>query len=170
MAENDSSLYSSDVASFRSKNLCGVSIPAMYSSTLYLHCRNSRSIHPDTSPLPSDLRRVDQIFQDLVVHIGQRAAARPLLLHTRIARRLAQHSALRNEYNMTVRKLLLQFSCQPASHEPSCHHNQCKQPTLPGSCGKPSIGEPAQISQLPFCYRGHQLRGRQKIGELEAQS
>ena len=45
--------------------------------------------------------------------VGERAAAGPLLLDAGVAGRFAQHPALCNEHNMTVREFLFKFSGQP---------------------------------------------------------
>jgi len=46
------------------------------------------------------------------VDVGKCTVARPLLLDAGGTGRFAQHPALRNENNMTVRELLLQFPCE----------------------------------------------------------
>jgi hypothetical protein len=117
--ENESSLYSSDVASFESRYLSDPNPSAPFDSnppeTGYIHFQQFGTIHSNTRPLANNLSGVDKILKDLFVHIRERTAARPLLLDSRIACRLAQHSALGDKNNMAIGKLLLQLSCQPVS-------------------------------------------------------
>ena len=74
-----------------------------------------------------------QVLEDLLVDIGEGAAARPLLLDTRGASRLAQHPALGNKYDVTIREFLLQLTGKPvyAAHLLSAQPVPCHLRAIP---------------------------------------
>jgi len=77
-----------------------------------------RSIDGDSCPLANDFGRVDQVFEDLLVHRREGSATRTLLLDAGSARRLAQHPALSDEDDVPVGELLLQLTGQPLLNLP----------------------------------------------------
>lgn len=79
----------------------------------HLHLERFRAINGDSSSLANDLSGVDQIFQDLLVHVGQRPVARALLLDTRCPCGFSQHPALGNKHDVTFRELFLQLPREP---------------------------------------------------------
>jgi hypothetical protein len=80
---------------------------------MYSHFQQLRTIDANTSALSNDVGRIDQVLEDLLVHIRQRARPRSLLPHTRVSSRFGKRAPLGDEHDMAIRKLLLQLSCQP---------------------------------------------------------
>jgi len=78
---------------------------------MYPHFQQLRPIDADTSALPNDLRGIDQVFEDLIMNIGQSAGPRSLLLDTRVTSGLGKRASLGDKDDMTFRKLLLQLPC-----------------------------------------------------------
>ena len=67
-----------------------------------LHFQQFGAIGGHTSPLSNNLSGVNEIFQDLLMHIRKGAASRSLLLDTRRTGWFAQHPTLSDEDNMSV--------------------------------------------------------------------
>ena len=111
---NESSLYSSDVASFESRKLqTGISFAILAPHfARHVHFQGLGAVDGNPCPLAHNLSRENEVLEDLLVHAGESAAARPLLLDTRGAGGLAQHPALCNKDNMAVRELLLELTGQ----------------------------------------------------------
>ena len=73
----------------------------------------SSAIEPDSDPLADDLRRVNEVVENRVVHSQQRARPRAFLLQlVHFSRRLGQHTALGNEHHVATGELLLQLADQ----------------------------------------------------------
>jgi hypothetical protein len=112
-------LYSSDVASFASKNLCARrhQLGAPYrrhrisgNAQADVHLQQLAAVDGDPRPLADDLGREDEVLEQLGVHVRERARTRALLLDARVARRLGQHPALADEHDVSLRELLLEFA------------------------------------------------------------
>lgn len=84
--ENESTLYSNDVASFESNSLYTSVQPKIAKQSasvkwVYdLHFQQFGAVNSNTSSFPDNLSWVNNIFQDLLVDICQSAATRSLLL------------------------------------------------------------------------------------------
>ena len=64
----------------------------------------------DARALAGDLRGVDKVLEDRLVHSGQRARVGAGLLVTVLAAGLAKDAALADEHNVAVRELLLELT------------------------------------------------------------
>lgn len=77
------------------------------------HFERFRAINGDFSALANNLSGVNKILQDLLVHVGQRPAARPLLLDTGCPCGFSQHPPLSNEHDVSFRELFLELPREP---------------------------------------------------------
>ena len=114
-----------EVASFGSRKLCGPTIPAFHISIPCHSCKQQRKghihldclvpIHALPDALARDLRRVDEVLEDLVVHLLERPRPRARLLGTAVAAGLADHAALSDEDDVPVGEFLLQLAGEAAA-------------------------------------------------------
>lgn len=68
------------------------------------------AVRGDTGALASDLRGVNEVLEDRLVHGGEGARVRTGLLVTVLAAGLAEDAALADEDNVAVRELLLELT------------------------------------------------------------
>lgn len=68
------------------------------------------AVSGNTRALASDLRGVDEVLEDRLVHGGERARVRTRLLVAVLAAGLAEDAALADKDNVTVRELLLELT------------------------------------------------------------
>lgn len=78
---------------------------------MYSHFQQLRTIDANTSPLPNDVGGIHQVFQYLIMDIGQSAGPWSLLLDTRGTSGLGKGASLRDKDDMAFRELLLQLPC-----------------------------------------------------------
>jgi len=84
----------------------------------YSHFEQLGAVNSNTGALSNNLGGEDKVLEDLLVDAGEGTAAGSLLLNAGVTGGLAQHPALGNEDDVTVRELLLEFPGQPMRYIP----------------------------------------------------
>jgi hypothetical protein len=87
-----------------------------------IHFDDFSAIGADTGSLSDDFSREDEIFQDLFMDFGQGARHGTRLFLATVTAGFAHDTALADKHDMTIRKLLFEFTGQAS---PSQSHTTC---------------------------------------------
>ena len=82
-----------------------------------------RAVGANAGPSSSDLKWVDEVLEDRVVHSGKCARARAGLLDTAAAARLAENAPLSDKDDVAVRELLLELASEPVRKQERCQQS-----------------------------------------------
>ena len=88
----------------------------------HAHSQKFRAVSRYASSLSDDFSREDKVLQDLLMDDSQSPAHGALLLHTRGAGRLAEHTPLCNENDVTIGELLLKLAGKPGIDDNKTMH------------------------------------------------
>jgi hypothetical protein len=77
-----------------------------------IHFNNLASVSKHTSSFPDDFSGENEIFEDFIVDMGQCAGHGTGLFLTALATWFRHNATLTDEYNVTIRELLFEFTSQ----------------------------------------------------------